>query len=173
MGITDNLNKIMELTGITQRELELKSKVHDSRISEIRNGKTKNPQMKTIKKLSEGLGLSIDYLTSDDSIISEQELDRRYQEAIIAAVSGDRRKEKLPATPQMKSDGTAISGNTEVSERGEKHRGVEFNSAVLSNSDNEVLKMILKELPFVSEAGLKKVLATVLQQLPTETPTES
>lgn len=42
-----------------------------------------------------------------------------------------------------------------------------------SEPDSEVLRMILKELPHVSEAGLKKVLATVLQQLPTETPTES
>lgn len=67
MGVSDNLANLMEQQGLNTHTLAKKSDVPQPRIHEIVSGKTKNPQMKTLRKLSLALGVTVDQLTGSDS----------------------------------------------------------------------------------------------------------
>ena len=65
MSLSDNLKLVMESKGLSASRLEKISKVPASRISDIVNNKTLNPQMKTINKLAKALDVDASELIAN------------------------------------------------------------------------------------------------------------
>ena len=63
MGIA--LNELRKQKNMGQLELSRKSGVPQSMISDIENGKTRNPRVDTAKKLADALGCTVDDLLKD------------------------------------------------------------------------------------------------------------
>jgi transcriptional regulator with XRE-family HTH domain len=82
VSLKDNLINIMKLRGLNAKQLEELSGVPDSRISEIRNGITKNPRMTTINKLAKGLKVTPEILICEMQVLYEGETERMFLESL-------------------------------------------------------------------------------------------
>jgi transcriptional regulator with XRE-family HTH domain len=78
MSVSENVRKAMDNAGLSAAELSVKSGVPESRLSEIINGKTKNPQMKTLVKLANAMRVNVAVLTGGEI----QQEDRTLEEII-------------------------------------------------------------------------------------------
>lgn len=73
--VVDRMNELIKERNITQNGLSYLSGVSQSTIKSILNGESKNPGIVTIKKLCDGLEISIvDFFNTDDFAQLEQEL---------------------------------------------------------------------------------------------------
>lgn len=130
-SLSDKLQKLLEHRGITPAELSRASGVPQARISEIVSGKTQNPQLKTLQKLSEALNVNLSFdipkiadtyvMTPDQNYASglispeDQELIRRFrklndrhQQSIMEMIEA---YEYLSEGKQRVSSGSAASGS--------------------------------------------------------------
>ena len=82
MTLSEKLQKIMDAKGIQAIDLAKISGVPTSRISEIVTGKTKNPQLKTLMKLSDALGCSFLELTSSTLLTYTPGCEEKQEEPI-------------------------------------------------------------------------------------------
>ena len=64
MKFGQNLKHIRKRMNMTQEELATKMEISQSYLSDIENGR-KNPSIKTVKKLADGLGVSVNELFND------------------------------------------------------------------------------------------------------------
>ena len=64
-SLSQKLVQALNLRGMKPADLARESGVSTARISEIVTGKTKNPQLKTLKKLADALEVSVNALTGD------------------------------------------------------------------------------------------------------------
>jgi len=71
--ISKNLRRIMELKELTPTALAKTSGVSQPRIYEIVNGTTKNPQLKTLEKLSKALNVDFKDLISEGKRFQNKE----------------------------------------------------------------------------------------------------
>lgn len=65
--IGELVNELLKEKNMTQYRLHKKSGLSKSYISELVSGKYQNPSMKTLTKLSKGLGVSVARLINDAS----------------------------------------------------------------------------------------------------------
>lgn len=73
--VVDRMNELIKERNITPNGLSYLSGVSQSTIKSILNGECKNPGIVTIKKLCDGLEISIvDFFNTDDFAQLEQEL---------------------------------------------------------------------------------------------------
>lgn len=73
--VVDRMNGLIKERNITPNGLSYLSGVSQSTIKSILNGESKNPGIVTIKKLCDGLEISIvDFFNTDDFAQLEQEL---------------------------------------------------------------------------------------------------
>ena len=73
--VVDRMNELIKERNITPNGLSYLSGVSQSTIKSILNGESKNPGLVTIKKLCDGLEISIvDFFNTDDFAQLEQEL---------------------------------------------------------------------------------------------------
>ena len=73
--VVDRMNELIKERNITPNGLSYLSCVSQSTIKSILNGESKNPGIVTIKKLCDGLEISIvDFFNTDDFAQLEQEL---------------------------------------------------------------------------------------------------
>jgi transcriptional regulator with XRE-family HTH domain len=73
--VVDRMNELIKERNITPNGLSYLSGVSQSTIKSILNGESKNPGIVTIKKLCDGLEISIvDFFNTDDFAQLEQEL---------------------------------------------------------------------------------------------------
>ena len=73
--VVDRMNELIKERNITANGLSYLSGVSQSTIKSILNGESKNPGIVTIKKLCDGLEISIvDFFNTDDFAQLEQEL---------------------------------------------------------------------------------------------------
>ncbi len=63
--IGSRIQKVRKQRGITQESLAEKAGVPYPTLIKIENGQVKNPTIKTVKKIAEALGVTIDYLTHE------------------------------------------------------------------------------------------------------------
>ena len=75
-SLGEQIKNIREALGMTQEQLAQRSGLAQSRVSEIENGRTENPNLSTVKKLAEGLNcqplLQILPLKNISEILDEQ-----------------------------------------------------------------------------------------------------
>lgn len=64
MKFGQNFKRIRKRMNMTQEELATKMEISQSYLSDIENGR-KNPSIKTVKKLADGLGVSVNELFND------------------------------------------------------------------------------------------------------------
>ena len=64
MKFGQNFKRIRKRMNMTQEELATKMEISQSYLSDIENGRT-NPSIKTVKKLADGLGVSVNELFND------------------------------------------------------------------------------------------------------------
>jgi len=104
LSIKENLNKLMDLKGINAKALEKISGVPDSRISDIRNGKTQNPRMGTLSKLATALGVSTDVLVSENIEQYAGDLSRMKRVGEMEEEGSILKLKELPPSKQMLVD---------------------------------------------------------------------
>ena len=66
--IKDRLKEMLELRGISPAELSRKAKLSPGLISEIINGRNKKPSLTSLEKISEALGIGINFFLEEDVI---------------------------------------------------------------------------------------------------------
>lgn len=72
---TKRLNDLMKEKKFTPNKLAYKSGISQATVKSIMNGESRNPGIVTIKKLCDGLGITInDFFSSDEFKNLEQEL---------------------------------------------------------------------------------------------------
>lgn len=72
---TKRLNNLMKEYNLTPNGLSYRSGVSQATVKSIMNGESKNPGIVTIKKLCDGLGISVnDFFGSDEFKNLEQEI---------------------------------------------------------------------------------------------------
>lgn len=72
MKFGQNLKHIRKRMNMTQEELATKMKISQSYLSDIENGR-KNLSIKTVKKLADSLGLSVNDLFNDETTFEEKD----------------------------------------------------------------------------------------------------
>lgn len=72
MKFGQNLKRIRKRMNMTQEELATKMEISRSYLSDIENGR-KNLSIKTVKKLADSLGLSVNDLFNDETIFEEKD----------------------------------------------------------------------------------------------------
>jgi len=101
MGLKDNVKKLIENSGLSIAAAAEKSGVPQPRLNDIVLGKTKNPQLKTLKKLSVYFNVPVDELTGEGPMKNEQSVGDRVQigDSVEAEVvrGGEVVAEKSPA----------------------------------------------------------------------------
>ena len=72
MKFGQNLKRIRKRMNMTQEELATKMEISQSYLSDIENGR-KNLSIKTVKKLADSLGLSVNDLFNDKTTFEEKD----------------------------------------------------------------------------------------------------
>lgn len=63
--LKDTISTLRKEKGLSMKALAAKAGVQITRVSDIENGKTKDPQFSTMCKLSDALGFSLDKLRAE------------------------------------------------------------------------------------------------------------
>lgn len=66
MRMSENIKKIMADKGLSIYKVSKDSKVSVSYVWDIANGKSKNPSIEVLKKLSKGLGVRLEDLIKEE-----------------------------------------------------------------------------------------------------------
>jgi transcriptional regulator with XRE-family HTH domain len=72
MPLAETLKTLRQAAGMTQMDLAMASKLSLGAVTQIEQGKNKNPRMDTLKALAAALKVSMDKLTADDPPLATQ-----------------------------------------------------------------------------------------------------
>jgi len=70
--LAKNMQRLMDERGLSKTELSFDSRIPYTRVAMILRGQTKDPQLSTVVKLAEALGVSIDTLAADPKSVDQK-----------------------------------------------------------------------------------------------------
>jgi len=82
MVLGERLQQIMKQKGVTPTELSERTGIALAHISQLRHGK-RNPSRKTLERLSQGLGVSVDEILSSKPPIQSKEYPTDFDKEIL------------------------------------------------------------------------------------------